>query len=101
MSTSKLLLLVLLATGCTKKRDDLCGRAVDIALECDKGVSGGMKGDELENFRRYMHEACEAAFESHRDDDQVTRDYATCKAKAESCDDYWKCESVLKLPPKK
>jgi hypothetical protein len=97
---------VLLAVGCKGERDKICERAVDIAIECDAAnVVGGRNRDEI---RDHMLDICKEALadapagesETSRMIRQEVREYAECKAKAEGCEGYQRCEALLQQPGK-
>ena len=97
---------VWLTLGCKSKRDETCERAVDIVFKCDAKNLGGRAHDE--GLRDNMLDICKEAFADDPAETSPTtkaswrevRAYAECKAKAESCEDYRRCEALLPQPGK-
>jgi hypothetical protein len=98
---------VLLTVGCKDKRGETCERAVDIAIKCDAAnIVGHRNRDEI---RDNMLDICKRAFADDAAGEadgtakqirQAVREYAKCKANAESCEDYQRCEALLQRPDK-
>lgn len=107
MSPVVLVMLGLSTVGCKAKLDETCERAVDIATKCDAIKHVGHEVGLDAEARDYQIGICKRALSDEPEASDVdekirqeVRAYALCKANANGCEEYQRCEALLHLPAK-
>ena len=106
MRTTLLALLALMSVAACNKNKGKCDAYADWSMKCDKDTS--MSGDEKDQAKTMISGMCLAAFEGEyagakgESRKMMEEMYvnlkagATCAESAKSCDDFKKCEDLVK-----